>query len=858
MRQGGGPLDFQVPAGVASCWTEGVIALHSRHAASRADHVPYQPRYLREDGIAIILSARWGRDSITMHIWTDIIAREFLMLATLTALGVGPASLLSRRFDPAARLALAPVLGLCVGTAVFTTLIWFTAASHTYWLPPILALASVAVAWRRKLGLDAVGAGMSGGAHGVEREGAPWRLPLVRLRPFDALALAVVCVVVAAPLSWTLHERHSVGPIGFEVWDTVGYTSEIDGMGLESIRQAAHGYAMQLAHTAPVASAATNPATTPRASFVQRYWEFYAFGDQNLDAAPLSANLNELAGLHATDTQALFLIVFLVTGALGAFAAVRYAAPRPLWVAPLGGLLFAGPFFMQLIADGSQAAVCGLAVILPLAAVSADVLRERRVATLVLCALLFSGLMALYPLFVSGAVLAAAVVLVVLGALRWRRGRLTRGTLVAAGASLALVLALSAVFDLVSFTRDLGYWHAVLSGGYYAGLPQYHLPFAVVPGWLLQTREFYFLTELGGAPFDQLVLAVALPALLLATIVFGVVRRRAGLVLVPVAVAFLLLAEYTSAAHGCSYCTDRALLPVAPVGIGLLALGVAALASAGKPWLRWAGVAVAVLALVAVGERARQERLRFADGGYFLDAGDRALISHVPPGSGAVDLEGYSEVLGKAPGELPLVYDAVWEHDDGEVSVPSNYVDNAGLAYLGEANPANPQFLPDYRYVLTRFGGVQTDRRVIARTGSLALEERDGPLDATAVSGLGLPLVRLAYEGFPWVEGPLHMIVTGGARGGDPRPVWIEARFSHAVPVSVPAQPGVRARLLPDHVLAACVQARGAPPLRRGTIALAFSPLPGAIPAEPFALPEPPQGVQLTALRAVSRCVLPR
>ena len=80
-----------------------------------------------------------------MHIWTDILIRELAMLAVLFALGSAPAAYLGRRFDAAARLALAPVLGLCVGTCVFTTLIWFTAARRTYWLVPVLAAISLSL-----------------------------------------------------------------------------------------------------------------------------------------------------------------------------------------------------------------------------------------------------------------------------------------------------------------------------------------------------------------------------------------------------------------------------------------------------------------------------------------------------------------------------------------------------------------------------------------------------------------------------------------------------------------------------------------------------------------------------------------
>lgn len=762
-----------------------------------------------------------------MHIWTDIFIRELVMLVTLLAIGSGPASFLGRRFDAVARVAMAPVLGLCLGTCVFTTLIWFTAARNTYWLLPILGVVSMTIALRR--GLGSCPADLNAGAK------HPRVISLARrVRLTDLVILLVVLVVVAAPLSYTFHERHSVGPVGYEVWDATGYNGETDGMAQESIRTAdKHNY-------------------LDTHNFIQRYWAFYATGDQDLNAAPLSANLNELIGLHSTDTQGAFLIVFLVAGALGAFAALRYFAPRPRWVAPLAGVLFAGPFFLQLMADGSQAAICGLGVILPMGAVATDTLRERRLASLVVLAVLASGLMALYPLFVPAVVISGAVVLASIGVRDLSRGQLDRRKLLSATGAIALVIVLSILLNVVSFLRDLSYWNAVLKGAYYAGLPQYHLPFPVLPGWLLQTREFYNLTELSHAPFSEVLIGVILPILFIAVILVGLRRKRATLMLLPLVLIYAAMALYTSLSHGCSYCTDRALLPIAPLSIGLLVLGVAALATAPNRWLRWSAIAVALVILLAVGERTRQERLRFAAGAYFLDAGNRALLTHLPPHAGAVDIEGYGEDPGKAPGEMLLVYYTVSEHNHGAVSVPSEYVNYNSLAYAGEANPANPEFDPNYRYVLTRLGGVETGRRVLARAGSLALEERTGALDATLVTGVAVPFTRLNANGLAWVEEPLHIIVVGGTKS----PAWISLRFKAIVPVTVPAQPGVRAQTSPDGVINACVRASGAAPVRKGTIALSFPLAPGAIPAEPFALQEPPQGVQLVAMRAVSSCSL--
>jgi hypothetical protein len=402
------------------------------------------------------------------------------------------------------------------------------------------------------------------------------------------------------------------------------------------------------------------------------------------------------------------------------------------------------------------------------------------------------------------------------------------------------VLTLSVLFDLVGFLRDVRYWRGVLNGAYYiAGFPQYHLPYSVLPGWLLQTREFYFLTELGSAPAKQVLIGVILPILFIGVIVFGLKRSPAGLILVLLVGIFLGMAEYTSASHHCSYCTDRTLLPIAPLGIGLLVLGVAALTTAPTRWLRWTGVIVAVAAVVAVGQRTRQERLRFANGSYYLDAGNAALLSRLPPHPGPVNLEGYSEDPVHAPAEFPLVYFSASEHNHEEVSLPSEYTDYSGLAYLGGPKPGNPQLDPYYRYALTRFGIVQTGRRVIARTGPLALEERTRPLDATVASGLAVAPVRLSGQGLPWVVGALHLLAVGGGT----RPAWISMRFHTIVPVIVPHQPGVRARWVRNGTLIACVRATGAPPVRRGTIQLSAALLPGIVPAEPFAIPGPTQGI---------------
>jgi hypothetical protein len=786
-----------------------------------------------------------------MSIWAAILGREGAMLATLLALGSAPASFLGRRFQAASRVALAPVLGLCLGISVFSTLIWFTAASNTYWLLVPLALASLTIALRR--GLASIPAEPDAGqARSSLRTVAKGSIVLARrLRPLDAVALVAVCIAVAAPLSYTLHERHSVGPLGYDIWDVDDYATEPDAMEQMSIRQAVDPYSLAVvAYAKGTGHQSIHPALADT-NFSRIFWSLYASSYQNIDASPLSANLNRVIGLHGTDTQTSFLIVFLVAGALGAFGAVRYFAPKPRWAALLAGLLFAGPFFLQLMADGSQAAICGLGLILPMGAVGADILRKDRWPSLVIFALLVSGLGALYPLFVPGIAISGLVALLILGVRSAIQGRLGRHMLRQVAGAVCLVVALSILFDVVVFSRNVRYWREVLKGAdYFTTLPQYHLPFSILPGWLFQTREFYALTSLGSASAWQVIIGVVLPIAIVAAMLFVANPRRAGVILVVPVVVYALMAFYTSSAHGCSYCTERAMLPIAPLSIGLFALGVAVLASMSRAWLRWLGIALAVIVLLAVAERTRQERLRFSQGAYFLDSESRDLLTNLSAKPGVVDIEGYGEDPRTAVGEVPLIYSMVSERASGAVSISTEYGDYNGLAYVGNANPRNPQFDPAYRYVLTRLGGVQTGRRVIARSGSLALEERAAPLDVTLVSGIAIPMVRLDKSGAVWVEGPLHMLVVGDGSSK----AWVSLDIHIFVPAKLIPQPGQHAVRLAKNTYAVCVPTTGAPPLRKATLELSFPVFEDNTSREQFGERGPPEGVQLLSMRAAARC----
>jgi hypothetical protein len=762
-----------------------------------------------------------------VHLWIEIAVRELTALAVLLAMGSGLASLLGKRFDAAARVAISPVLGFCLATCVFTTLIWFTAARNTFWLIPVIATLSVAVALRRSLP-----AGAEGFWHRARRL-------LARLSVRDALALALVCVVVAAPLSSTLHERDSVGPTGYLVLDTDGYTATADAMEQLSLREAIR----------PDAS---------HANFLHKFLSMVARGPINIDASPLAANLELLMGLHATDTQSLFLIAFLVTGGLGAFAAVRYLTPRPGWVAPVAGMLFGGPLFLQLLADGSQAATCGLAVLMPLAVLGAECLREQRLANLAVLAVLASGLMALYPLWFPAVVAVGALVLATSAIFAHLQGRLSWQSLRRAAFSVAIALVLTILFDVLAFTRDVRYTLETLAGETLSGKPIYDLPLWVLPGWVLQTRQFYvlqspplfYLPNLSQAEVVEVLGAAVLPLLLIAVILFGLWRNRRGLLLVAFVVVFAALAEYGSAAHGCSYCVDRDTLPNAPTSVVLLMVGLGALATASHRWMRWSAIVLALATLIAVGAQTWTERALFAAQAYYLGGDEREAVSDLPPHAGPVALEGFGE-NGEIEGgvaELPLVYSLVYEHNNDEVSLPTEYDNNNSLAYFAGAHPDDPDFTPTYHYVLSRFGGVQTDRHVIAHAGPIALEERTGALDAILTTGVTVPMVRQEAVGQPSVVENLHMLVLGGGAA----PAWVLLRMRTIAPATATSAPGLSSHASP-HELVVCAPATGVAPMRRATVMLGGKLYPGPTYSEKWAL-SVPQGIKLVTMRAVSHC----
>jgi hypothetical protein len=732
-----------------------------------------------------------------MHIWTALGAREAALAAVLLLIGAGPASLLSSRFDGAARFGLAPVLGFCLGTCVTTTLLEFAPVGDTYWILIPLAIASTGFAAWRTL---------------RARGGLAWpsRFPLR-----DVAQVLLVCVAVAAPLNYALHERHSVGPAAYYYTDVDNYVALQDVAKTTSL---ADGRSMWEHYER----------TGERfAELGKVAYSLIAFLGTNLDATPLDANVTALLGLGASDTYSPFLIVLLLAGALGAFACVRRVTGSDSWLAVLCGALFGGPFFLELWFDSYQAAIVALALVLPAMVLGWEALNERRAADLALFALVLAATLSVYPLFVP---LLAAVggLAIAWRALAERRaGASVREFARALAAPVAAVVVMTAAFNPIGLRRDITYYQKLLNDEIPLPRVGFKLPLDILPGWLLQTREFWYMPSLGVGGFKQILFGALIPAALGVFVVVGIVRHRFAIALVALAGLCGIAAVYAySSEDACTYCAERYLLPLAPILALLLALGLFAVMR--LPSRRWKalGAAGAVLAVIAVGQRARVELDRFIDGSYFLDSANRSVLAELPGDRGAVQVEGYGASVA-AQAEQPLVYHLASERAPGRVSISlGSNVGNA-IAYLdfGAILPPGPEFRADYRYVLTRFPGVQTNRQVIARSGGIALQRRTQTLDVTPYAGFGIEMARVYTAGVPYVTAePMGFHVVGTDAG----PVWARLTFHAALPAEVAPKTGVRSRLV-DGTLTVCARATGQAPIRKVTFQLTAPPTPGAL-----------------------------
>jgi hypothetical protein len=754
----------------------------------------------------------------------------FVLLAGL--LGSAPAALIPGRVPIAARVALAPAMGLAMGFPVMLTVSQFvsmTVGAYAVMVP----LALVSAAFAASLALRAP----------RERRAVPgWHLAVA------ALVLALPLGLLSAPMI----EQRSLGPVSYQVSDAVNYASFNGYLENHAWNDESFGLGEAddlLAHRFLVSS-------------------YFQTG-----TIPFASALGATFGFQAIDAQSALMIALVAIGSLGLFGLVLTVTGSP-WAGLAAAALYAGPVNYQLFIDGSEAVLAATAMLGPLA-VAGSRLLESPLRAGALFGLVAVGMITVYPAFLPVIAIGFGVAMAVQLVRDQRREtlRAVAFTFLAALAAAVVIGPVSLVKNidyalavrdgLLSKPADEGTWNEpVLYGDFGKAkelptiketFPPFYPPAETAPTWITQTRERYDLLPADVlSPGDVAFRGIALPALVIVLAAAGAWRyRRVAFLLLGVAVS-LALTYYGYQEQDCSYCGQRALLAIPPILVVLASCGFVA----GSGWVgarssARGGTLIAIAAaLVLVGtalynDRALAERL--VDAGYSLQPGAREVIEEAP---GEVLLEGagaghpYTSFF--ESNLLPLATRI-------ETGVrPQLDWEGLPIAIFPERYPPGLPENPDYRYVLTRLGGIESGRRVVEQRGPYALEERTAPLDVTVVNGVVADIVQRDPEGSAWVTGPVTVLLADSER----RPAAVMLGLAGPAAESLRLG-GPGAIEHEDGRAEVCVPAPDDQPLRRIDVPLRFEEPTYTLPDEAHELPIPEATLELESLLAARECPRP-
>lgn len=750
----------------------------------------------------------------------------FILLAGL--LGSGLAALIPGKVPAAARVALAPAMGLAVGFPLMLTASQFMPMSVGAFavLVPLSVLSTAFAALRTRRSASA------------RRPSAPHLIGL-------ALAVSIPLALLSAPLI----EQRSLGPASYQVSDAYSYAAYNGHLEDHSWHDESFGLGKGedlLVHN------------------------FLASPYFQAGTIPFASALNSTFGWAAIDAQSALMIALVAVGSLGCFGLVLTMTGSP-WAGLAAAALYAGPVNYQLFIDGSEAALAALAMLGPIAVVGIRLLESPARAG-ALFGLIVGGMMTVYPAFLPvvaiGFALAIAIHLI-----RDHRRASVKVVLTASAAAVVAVV----VIAPVSLTKNVSYARAVSNGlldkpagegtwgepvvyGDFGKrkelppiketFPPFLPPAETAPAWITQTRERYDLLPLAVvSPLDAAFRGIALPALVLILAAAGAWRWRKSAFLLLAVAASLALAYYGYQVQDCSYCGQRALLAIPPILIVLACFGLVAAAAwiGARSSVRQGSMVVIAAAIVLLStallnDRALAERL--VDSGYLLQPEARAVLDEA---SGQVMIEGagaghpYTSFF--ESNLLPLAMRiATGERPE---------LDWKGLpiAIFPERYPPGRPEDPEYRFVFTRLGGIESDRDVVLQRGPYALEERLAPLDVTVTNGVVADIVQRDPSGSAWVTGPIMLLVADAKRA--PAHVILELAGADAASLRL----GGRGAIVRAGGRAlVCVPVPGRASLRRVRVPLRFERPTYLPPAHAHELPIPEATLELESLSAAREC----
>lgn len=653
-----------------------------------------------------------------------LLATTLALLVGLAALGSGPAVALGRRAHP---LLLAPLAGLAAAGCLLTSasaLLDMRVAAFAVLAPATLASLAWAFVSRRQA-----------------------RAGTARLRGELAgpLALGAVGLVIAlGPVA--LHGTS--GPVGLNVYDAWTYVP-------------AERWAQR-----ETAYADPDPEVFRSDLTLAGGWVLERCGCRN-GVISLGAASSELLGTGPDHVH------------LALLAALLALIPASIWLLARGiglerrfALLAAAfglsPAVTMLVADSVLGNLAGLALVPVVVGAGVVAIRGGERRELVLAALLFGGLISIYPEFVLP-VLAIAMLgcaALILGGRRSpflaaeRNGVLGGAVAVTLGGAALAPVAVERTFHYVTTFFEQ----------FSRGIPRY-LSVDDIGSWLFGVQHLYELQRFGSLGALKTAVAILLPLALLAVVCLGILGEgRRGLLLVatPIAVAFLLAGYVYLHYDNCQYCLWKSLtfaLPFLAIG---LALGLREVGG-GAGWLRalaWLSVAAGVLGIV----RSNVELARATyESAALTGSGERGITEEIAglPGAPRVLLEGAEATASGTWGPMELYYLA----RDIDPRDRSGGRPAVRLLFDPEPKtllPVNPAagfyYSPRYGYVVTTFPGVRDGRRTIARDGIYTLARR-AAVDVSIVrTGWALDPSEGA-SATPWVQGPFELWISSPRSG---------------------------------------------------------------------------------------------
>lgn len=756
-----------------------------------------------------------------------ILGREVVLLAVLLALGLGPVAYLPRAWGTAARVALAPAFGLAIASAALTTTAFFVPLRHSLWFAVLPAAATSTFIAIRRRRLFAPGG----------------------LRRREVGALVLVAVWGIGVFSLPMLARQSYGPMGYGIYDGPGYGASI------------FGYARNT-NDKPLGVTPTNfhDARFDRMAWGEP-WDLttrYAWGFvfQHNGATTIPAALTIPSGWPAWTLVTPFMAVLSTVIGLGVFAAGMWLFERRVFAACLSAALALGPVLFQIHVDGSLGLLAGLALFPAIMMCAPWICRGGAFPGAISLGVLLAGLQAAYPeLLPIAALTIVAICLMSRGAGRLpilgRHGvglpLLTAGVLGVLLSPRTIPWTAHYLFDLIA--RDLLSLKGLLV--YYNMRPRYVL------GWLFQTRDFYTFAFRNPEGIAQLWWGVVAPAAGLVLAGIAVYRRRQ---LVPFAllIAAAILQALAAWRSDCQYCVQRSLIVVA-IALPLLLVGGVFTAGTYR-WRRLTMTVVVAVLVLGAGSTLVESERRAIDAAYLPSKDLLRMLPHaaaIPKDGAPLLVEGFQAVPIWSWADLPTTYMALRE-TGRRLSIAATWNEYGGFSYARTRPFGHPAFTPDYGWVVTRFGALESGRKRIAAAGPLALQRRAEPFDVSPVLGVAADIDD--RQGGAWLvppgknfgleQGTLTALVSGPTTGT----AWVEVVLQAPPGTSIAGPPGMTTGLRPNGGLSSCVPVPADGPVRLVTLTVTPPPagfVPSSEPNSPVYRPS--HSIRLLTLRGHAR-----